>query len=91
MASSSWRVLTGADSKSYVSLSGLEGVLKSIRDNGMPKTTDRRGTKRVMDKEMPPDLFTTVTLHMLDGNYTVSCNPPSEAASAFGKDSKPFC
>ena len=67
MASSSWRVLTGADSKSYVSLSGLEGVLKSIRDNGMPKTTDRRGIKRVMDKEMPPDLFTTVTLHMLDG------------------------
>ena len=67
MASSSWRVLTGADSKSYVSLSGLEGVLKSIRDNGMPKTTDRRGIKRVMDKEMPPDLFTTVTLQMLDG------------------------
>ena len=67
MASSSWRVLTGADSKSYVSLSGLEGVLKSIRDHGMPKSTDRRGIKRAMDKEMPPDMFTTVTLHMVDG------------------------
>ena len=67
MASSSWRVLTGADSKSYVSLSGLEGVLKSIRDNGMPKTTDRRGIKRAMDKEVPPEMFTTVTLHMVDG------------------------
>ena len=67
MSGSSKDVLTSSHHRSYVSQSGLAAILKSIKENGLPKGTSRSSIKRARDEALPAELFTTVQLEMDDG------------------------
>ena len=67
MSGSSKDVLTSSHHRSYVSRSGLAAILKSIKENGLPKGTSRSSIKRARDEALPAELFTTVQLEMDDG------------------------
>ena len=60
--------------KSFVSQSGLEAVLKNIRENGLPESSSRRTIKRARDVSMDAGapvggLWAEVSLKLTNGSY----------------------
>ena len=67
------QVLTAANTRSYVSQSGLSAVLKSVRDNGLPDALSRSAVKRARERALPESLWTNIELELDDG--TLKCFP----------------